>query len=382
MLFKIVLSFFICWTCFIIDANATVIEGIVFSNKGPLAGAVVTAYPDVASLAERVNGIASCAGEKPGQFSLSLSPGKYYLAATGTLNDIPLFSYHGLNPITIGADPLWVPFFTVIENQVALIPGYPGIKGQVTFKGAPVANGTVSVYSLQEKNFRGMGLLTNSLDSEGRFQFDVEPGSYVVIARKRMSDSGMGPLGKKDFFCYPSANPVQVRAETISVIEIGCYPRDDLEAFLDDDGLDPRGRKMPGRRIASLDDTQITSLRDLPAAPPELVSTISGRVVDLSGKPQAGLFVAAYPASKNTLFQMYLMRLITQSITKTDDEGHFQMTVDNGGTYFLLAREKLGEAPERNEYYGLYEGEVNHSITLAPGEQRNDVQILVEKIMP
>jgi hypothetical protein len=61
------------------------------------------------------------------------------------------------------------------------------------------------------------------------------------------------------------------------------------------------------------------------------VTGISGRVLDLEGNPQAGLYVAAYPANGNLLFQMHILRLMTKFIAKTDDNGRFSIMLDGGG---------------------------------------------------
>ena len=362
---------------------ATFIEGIVFSTKGPIPGAVVHAYPDVESLFNKKNGTSSQPGEKPGQFKLSLPPGKYYLVAEGTVDGTVMFSYHGINPINITDQSHWIPFFAVETVPVLFEPGITGISGTVYYKGTALAGGTVSVYPLSDKQFRGMGLFTNSLDDEGRFYFNLEPGFYVIIARKRQQNSAMGPLAAKDLFCYPATNPIPVEENITSDIQINCYPRNNLEGFLDQDALDPRGRKKEGRRASSLEDTQINMMPEPRAqGPGKGVTSISGRVLDLEGNPQTGLYVAAYPAEGNFLFQMHILRLITKFITKTDDNGRFSIVLDDGGMYYLVAREILGQAPDYPERYGMYEGNANHSIEITPGEQEEAVTIYVDRIMP
>ena len=361
----------------------TLIEGIVFSTKGPIPGVVVHAYPDAESLFNKKNGTSSHPGEKPGQFKLSVEPGKYYLVAEGRVDDIAMFSYHGINPISITEESHWIPFFAVDTPPVRFESGYTGIRGTVYYKGATLSGGTVSVYPLSDKQFRGMGLFTNSLDDDGRFYFDLEPGFYVVVARKRQQNSAMGPLGEKDLFCYPATNPIPVEVNIMSDVHINCYPRNDLEGFLDRDALDPRGRKQEGRRTASLEDTQI-NIMSKPGVPgPKAgVTSISGRVLDLEGNPQAGLYVAAYPANGNFLFQMHILRLITTFITKTDADGRFSLMLDDGGLYYLVAREILGEAPDSPERYGLYEENANHSIEVSSGEKKDAITMYVDRIMP
>ncbi len=378
--------FFACFLISLCTGQAladTLIEGIVFSTKGPIADAVVHAYPDVESLFNNKNAISSHPGEKPGQFKLSLPPGNYYLVAEGTVDDIAMFSYHGINPINITDQPHWIPFFAVDTPPVRFEPGTTGISGTVYYKGTALSGGTVSVYPLSDKQFRGMGLFTNSLDEDGRFYFDLEPGLYVVVARQRQQDSAMGPLGPKDLFCYPATNPIPVEVNIVSDVHINCYPRNDLEGFLNQGAIDPRGRKKEGRMAVSLADTQINIVPEQGVRGLETgVSSISGRVLDLEGNPQAGLYVAAYPANGNSLFQMHILRLITKYIAKTDDNGHFSIVLVDNGMYYLVAREILGQAPDYPERYGLYEGNANHSIEVSSGKKIDPITIYVDRIMP
>jgi hypothetical protein len=373
--------FFFCFC--IPDSFAGMIEGIVLTPAGPLADAQIVAYPDFASLASESNGIVSQPGEKPGQFQVELQPGKYYFIAHGFQGGNEMYSYHGLNPVTVAEDYLWLPFFAVESSVPVCSNGTTGVGGAVLYKEQPLTSGMVSVYPLTSSNFRGMGLLTNTLDQNGRFWFDLEPGSYVVIARKRQGDTNMGPLQKGDLFCYADANPLQVKVSTACELTIFCYPRDDLNAFLENRQQDPRGRREERRRTASLHDTEIddASARDR-AGLLQRPLPVSGTVRDLSGKPAAGLYVTAYPADQFPLFQMYVIRMITDYMAKTDKNGAFQLDLEAGRTYYLVARQKIGEAPDHLELYGLYEGNANHSITVGPGRDTSQVDIVVEEIMP
>ena len=109
---------------------------------------------------------------------------------------------------------------------------------------------------------------------------------------------------------------------------------------------------------------------------------VHGTVKDISGKPTPGLYVAAYPADQFPLFQMFVIRLIADHITKTDANGFYHLDLESGKKYYLVAREKIGEAPDHLELYGLYEGSANHSLTVGPGIEGSAVDITVEKIMP
>jgi hypothetical protein len=367
----------------IAQGKAALVEGIVLTAEGPLENAKVLAYPDYASLTAGINGYESVEGEKPGQFRLELPTGTYYLIAGGVLNGTKMFSYHGLNPVSISEEYRWLPFFAVESVSATYEDGPQGIGGTVMYKGQPLAGGVVSVYPVSDTSFRGMGLLSNTLDEDGRFWFDLEQGQFVIVARKRLGRSNMGPLKKGDFFCYPEANPIQVLPSRSAEITVSCYPRDDIEEFLKNSKLDPRGRRQPTRRTASLWDTQIEDAsrirQEMMLKQPVVVA---GTVRDISGQPAGGLYVTAYPAEQFPLFQMFVIRLITDHMARTDDNGRYTLNLEAGKTYYLVAREKIGEAPDNPELYGLYEGNANHSITVEPGFENSAVDITVESIMP
>ena len=111
-------------------------------------------------------------------------------------------------------------------------------------------------------------------------------------------------------------------------------------------------------------------------------AVVSGVIVDSSGTPVPGMVVTAYPSYGLDLFQMHILRLISQYMDRTDKNGNFRIEMDKGGIYYLVAREKVGEAPGRHEKYGLYEGNENHSVKINPGEKRSGIRIPVRAIMP
>jgi len=363
------------------QAFALQIEGVVLSRKGPVPDALVTAYQDYASLRSGENGVISTPGEKPGQYRLKLPEGKYYLVATGTEEGTELFGYHGLNPIHLAKEYQWVPILVQPKGKVECGPGFQGLGGQVLYNGTPVPDSSITVYSLTDEPFRGMGVLTNTAYEDGSFWFDLDPGTYVVIARKRFGQGAIGPVRRGDLLCYFSGNPVEVPQGQECSLDILCHPRDDVDAFFVEDARDPRGRKEEKRRAASLreaDETDSTRQLDGQDRTPAF---ISGRVTDLGGRPLGDLYVTAYPAGDVKLFQMYILRLRTEYMTRTDANGFFRLELGSG-EYYLVARERVGDAPIAGEHYGIYEGTPNHSLVLGPGEVKTGVHIVAESIMP
>lgn len=361
---------------------AGTIEGVVFSETGPIRGATVFAYQSYQDLVAGRNFRKSEQMDRDGHYSLTLPAGSYYLLARANLEGRQLFSYHGVNPITVTNEYRWLPFVLVPENKGACEEtlGQSHITGQVMYKGQAVSGGVVSVYPWQEGKFRGMGLLTNTLDENGTFSFDLEAGNYVVIARKKQDIKGIGPVKRGDMFCYPSTNPISVANNQSCNTDINCYPRDELELFLNDGAINPQGRRHDDRRQASLHDLQPAEAQ-IPVI--NTSATLSGQITDSNGRPRQGMIVTAYPARGLELFQMHALRLITGNMGRTDADGRYKIALKDGdGKYYIVAREKVGEAPDRAEYYGLYEGSPNHSIIIDRGGNLTDINVVVDRIMP
>jgi len=361
---------------------AGTVEGVVFSESGPVRDATVFAYRSYEDLVFGRELLKSEPGSHEGQYSLSLPPGNYYLVARATFEGRRLFSYHGVNPIAVTDDYRWLPFILVPETkgicQEAL--GQSSITGRVNYKGRAVSGGVVSVYPWQDGKFRGMGLLTNTLDENGSFSFGLEPGNYVVVARKKQDIKGIGPVRRGDLFCYPSTNPIALPNNQTCNTDINCYPRDELELFLNDAAVNPQGRRHDNRRQASLHDLQPEEVQKPPMERP---TTISGLVADSGGRPRSGMVVTAYPARGLELFQMHVLRLITSNMGQTDNAGRYKIELKDGdGKYYIAARERVGEAPDQSEYYGLYEGSPNHSVTVDLGGNLTGVNVVVDRIMP
>jgi len=382
------MAFAIAWLCCLIilapiTARAAIVEGIVLTPSGPADKITVSAAADYASLASGIGLILAKPTQKAGQFRFELPQGIYFFTARGEKNGKTVFAYHGVNPVAVTNNYLWLPFFAVEQKPLVLWPGQgQGIGGRVTYKGKNITSGVVSIYPAADKHFRGMGLLSNTIDEEGQFWFDLNAGTYVIIARQRKNDSTMGPLQQGDLFCYPAQNPITVPRDNAVEVEIPCYPKNAISDFLNTDTIDPRGRREKERENASLREIPMMDPGIIRARTQKLPAEISGTVSDMKGKPLPGLYVIAYPADIFPYFQMYVVRLITKHIVRTDKDGHYKLDLPGDSSYYLITRERLGEAPVAREYYGLYEGNANHRITANWGKHQADIDIHAARIMP
>lgn len=339
------------------------IEGRVFTESGPLDEAKVYVYKSYGDIPSGSPAYISEATDKKGLYSLSLPEGEYYFAAKGSSDGKEYFAYHGKNPIKVNNGNMWV---TLIANEVKLPPVYTegttSLNGVVTYKGLPVKGAYVALYTPESKQFRGLGLRTESVGGDGRFNLVVPPGKYVVIAKNFESGKGNKPLKKGDLICYYPRNPVEVKSDKTVQIEVPCYPKDDRNAFVD---------------VPSIKTNDFATLESIAA---KSKTGIQGKVTDVGGKPVAGITVLAYK-SESPVFMMYHLSHGTENSGESDSNGNFYIQLDNTGDYHVVARDTLGDGPHKGEVYGLYQGNSRHVVSYKAGELVDNVDITVGKVM-
>jgi hypothetical protein len=359
---------------------AGVVDGIVLSNDGPVLDATVLAYPDYQSLLNHQGAVTAVSTKKPGEFHMELPAGGYYFIARNSDHSKPLYAYHGRNPIVVSDGKQWLPLFALPDEDAQCKDGFQGIGGQALYNDTPLTSGSVSVYDVNDEPFRGMGILTNTIGEDGNFWFDLAPGRYMIFARQRQEASAMGPLKDHDLFCYSAASPINIRAAHYCQVNLFCYPRNNLQVFLNKNAIDPRGSHESGRRLASLEGNKAIAGTDSTSLNKNF-AIIAGRVTDIQESPISQLVVSAYPADDLNLFAMYIVRFKSKFMARTNEKGFFRLELP-AGSYYLVARQMMAEAPASGEYYGLYEGNSNHSIQVNPGESHTGIQILVSRVMP
>jgi len=346
---------------------ATLVEGVVVVEQGPLEHAVVSAYGSLKDIRQGTPLYRSSPGDKPGFYRLDLPPGAYHLVATGSRKGVEFFSFHGANPVTIANEKLWLPFVATPRTPAAMTKSdAPLLTGVVTYKGKPVADALVSLYSAVGEQYKGLGLVTKTTEADGKFSINAVEGDYLLVARKRMVSDGVMQLRKGDLFCYYAGNPVTIADGMETTVEVPCYPKDDVKSFL--------AEGVTVRRTRG----ELARFRERSAEEPGAYG-IAGRVADLEGKGVLGLVVMAFKGEPGQLFRMNIPRLKSEFMGRTDATGTFTIGLKEPGTYYLMARELSGTSPHRGELFGLYEGNVDHAVTVAG--QLKDVGITVGRVM-
>jgi hypothetical protein len=338
-----IFSFFSCSLLLLpTAATAALIKGKVTDDAGAVAGVEVVAYSsDVLTFREPPE-YTSSATLADGLFSLDLAEGRYYLFAKGE----HLSSYYGRNPITVPKEGLQnVNLLMTPDNlpgptEIAAIES--GIDGRVSLAGQPVQNAIVTVYPDLSSQLKGMGLgMAAPTDPQGYFELPVGPGTYYLVVRVRQSGRMAGPLKAGDLFGYLSGNPL--------VIEKGALSRVHIPLIEVPEKVDRHAVSLFGNTL------------------------VSGRVLDLKGKPVAGIQVLLYDDSMMLNRPLYVSH-------KSGADGSYQLSFPKGGHYYLAARNELGGTPAPGELYGRYQGTPDHSIEIKTGKVLEGIEIVVEEV--
>lgn len=218
--------------------------------------------------------------------------------------------------------------------------GASGITGRVIMRdgGAGVADAYVNIYSDTVSNLLGPSqTMSSPTDSDGRYQVNLPPGTYFVVARKRVSGNPTGPLSPGDYYSEHQRVVTDVVAGKIAVVDLPIVLMNNPMFFK--------------RDIASI----------------ETDTTIRGRIIDKTGKPVFGAFAMAYSDAD-------MKRLPDYASTLSDNDGHFTIYLPKGGSYYLSARIQVYDMPRPGEPYGR----INEPIVVEKGKSRDDVTIIVE----
>jgi len=339
-------------------AGPGAVKGKVNYQGRPLEGAVVYLYAKYDGGFKGPADFKAGPTAKDGVFEVSAPAGKYYLIAKkiakgpdAALEPGDYYAYYGGNPVTLGGGEtinVGINCSPVIDVGGRYRPGGTGIRGKVFSDGKAVDRARVTLYQDGETIFRGIGYASLLTGKEGDFAFSLEPGTYYVVARKRVGEDKMGPLGEGDLFGFAQDNPVEVKKDSYTVISINAVTK--------------LVKVKEGGQEVTLGGTVKAGK-----------TVVEGIVLDKGGKPAAGVYASAYRDSMMTQKPDFISR-------KTGPDGRYSISLSEGGEYFIGARDTIGGPAEKGDLLGRYAGTEDHSVKIKTGEKLKGIDITVEAV--
>lgn len=211
--------------------------------------------------------------------------------------------------------------------------GRSGITGQVTIKGdnRPLEQAYVNIYADTMSNLLGPSqFLSRPTDKDGRYSVNVPPGTYYIVARKRMTGEATGPISPGDFYSEHQRIVTRVVPGKLSVVDLSVAAM--------------RAPMFFKREVVDH----------------ETDTGIHGRLVDKSGQPVPGGFAMAYHDPD-------MKRLPDYASTLSDADGRFTIYLPAAGVYYVAARMQAWDMPQPGEPYGKFGGEEAKGVSVSKG---------------
>jgi len=337
---------------------AGTVKGKVNYQGKPMDGAVVYLYSKYDGGFRGKADYRSAPAGKDGAFEISPARGRYFVVARktakGTESELlpgDYYAFYGGNPVVVGEGEtihIGINCSPIVEAGVRRLPGGTGIRGKVLADGQPLDRARVTLYQDGETIFRGIGYASVLTNAKGEFSFNLEPGPYYVVARKRVGDDRMGPLGGGDFFGFAHDNPVIVEKDGYTVTSIH--------------SVNKLVKVKEGGQEVTVGGT-------VKSGETVLEGVIRGR----DGKPAPGVYAHAYRDSMMTQKPDFLSG-------KTGPDGVYVIHLSEGGEYFIGARNTIGGPAEKGDLLGRYDGNEDHSVKMRTGEKMRGIDIVVEAV--
>jgi len=326
--------------------DAGTVQGRVMHKGEPVAGAKVYAVEKPDDIFGEPDTLADTVSGEDGTFSMELDRGNFYVAAkTDAKEGAPaMYSFYGGNPVSVDpARPVEITLnLTVRPDEPVVTTGgkYGGVEGVVTFEGEPLSGVVLFVYLDSNNAFRGMGYyMSPPTGVDGRFRLRMGPGTYYVVARKRMGGSMAGPLREGDYFGYLEINPVVVEEEgMLYKVEVPLVQKVE--------------RASPGGHGKTL---------------------ITGVIRDPDGNAVPGVRAVLYKSAD-------MMNRPAHMSEPSGPDGSFEVEVPIGGTYYLAARDTIGGPVEPGQLYGRYNEDPEHAVSIETGKSVKGLVITVEEV--
>lgn len=229
-----------------------------------------------------------------------------------------------------------------IASSYSVTPGITAIAGSVRLAddATPMAGAYVNVYPDTISNLLGPSqYISLPTLEDGSYRVDLPPGTYYVVARKRVSGDPTGPLSPGDFYSEHQRVMVKVVAERTARVDLEVVPMKAPMFF----------KKMVVEK--------------------ETATGFRGRLVDPNGQPIMGGFAMAYSDPD-------MKRLPDYASTLSDRDGNFTLYLPEGGTYYLAARVHAWDMPRQGEPYGIY-GKPPKAMEIASGQFAENIDIVM-----
>ncbi|RJP25200.1 MAG: carboxypeptidase regulatory-like domain-containing protein [Deltaproteobacteria bacterium] len=328
--------------------EAPVLSGRVTFRGAPVPGAVITLHRSYDPTGKSAS--PSVRASDDGGFRAGVPPGSYYVVAEGAYEGAPVFAFSGQNPVRLESGSRWFGMKAVPAEIPATLPGKPGrgavAAGEIVFRGAPVENAYVYVYSSPDSLFKGMGMaMSPPTGPDGKFEIENLPEStYYVVARRRGEGGMTGPLEKGDLYGFYPGNPVYLKDATVTRLRLELVEKEKELAY-----------------------SEVTSGTE---------TVLRGKVVDRTGRPQAGVYAFVYDD------RVFGHQRPYGHSGRTGPDGSFVIYLDRPGTFYLGARERFGDSPRPGERFGFYDGTPDHAVSAVAGKAREGLTVVVEPILP
>lgn len=259
--------------------------------------------------------VASALSGSDGQYAIELPAGRYVVEA---LKKAPgsqgsaalpgdLYCLYSGSPVTV-TDGQWTTtglYMTTVPVE-RRTKGTPAkVTGKITFKGQPLEKTYLYAFSSVDSQFRGPPDFLQPV-AKGTFTLELPPGTWYLLARKRMKGGAYGPIELGDKLNFYPGNPLKVVEGESIALEI---PLAERLAWLEEE---TKSRGVLVRLLRKGTDAPLPGYRVLMYRNP-----------DRSGPP-------------------------LQASERTDEKGEVTIVPPPSGV-FLRARKNLGGPLEENE---------------------------------
>lgn len=171
--------------------------------------------------------VASVQSDTDGQYSIEVKPGRYIVEAIkkmpGGEGSAPvagdLYCLYSGSPVTVMKDQ-WTTtglYLTTVKPETRSKTPSTRLAGRITFKEENLEKVYLYAYRSVEDLFRGPADILQPV-AKGTFSLVVPPGTWYLVARKRMKGGAYGPIEPGDKINFYAMNPVKIaEGETVTL---------------------------------------------------------------------------------------------------------------------------------------------------------------------